>query len=245
MNPRMQLQSRYTLSIHFAPDQYRAVSILLRLCGILISVFNLFGCTVTTGLPTTTEMTAVSVGEKAIVLLRVESTIENQQPYEPFASSHPDGNISFGLGSFETGGEPKRTEIQRFLSPESRRSGWTYFVLPHGTYYLAVYPPRHTNIFTYWRSLESAPRWRIDIPTGAKLIYAGTLQLTGESVWQLSGRRSIRSIRSCAMTVADDRQIAFKLLTEHFPELGLGQAVLMRQQKGPIILHSPLPPTKN
>lgn len=244
MNPRMQLQPRHTTSIHYALDQNKAAGVLLRLCGILVSVIHLVGCVVTTGLPTATEMKAVSVGEKAIVLLRVESTIENQQPYEPFASSLADDNISFGLGGFETGGEPERTEIQRFLSPESRRAGWTYFVLPHGTYYLAVYPPRRTDIFTYLRSLASAPRWQIDIPTGAKLIYAGTLQLTGESDWLLFGGRIMSSIRSGEINVADDRQNAFKLLAEHFPELGLGQAVLMRRQKGPIILHSPLPPAK-
>jgi len=175
------------------------------------------------------------------VLLRVQCTIENQQPYEAFSYSLMDDNISFGLGSFETGGEPERSTLLRFLSAESRKDGWTYFVLPHGIHYLAVYPPRRTDTFTYEREIRNAPRWRIDIPQDAKLVYVGTLRFTGESDWLLSGGRILRSIRIEEMRVTNDEAPAHKLLTEEFSGLGEAQTMLLRLQQGPTILHSPLP----
>lgn len=221
----------------------------LRFSGLLASVIHLVGCA-STGLPTARERTAISVGEKAVVLLRVESTIENQQPYEPFhfywGVYLVDDSISFGLGDFKTGGVPKRMETLRFLSPESGRNGWTYFVLPHGIYYLAVYPPRRTDISTYEGRLHNAPRWRIDVPENARLVYAGTLHLTGESDPLLFGGRAMMSIRSDQITVGNDHELAGRLFAEHFPGVGEGQVVLMqRHEGGPIILRSPLPaPTK-
>jgi hypothetical protein len=191
------------------------------------------------------ERTAVGAGEKAIVLLRVQCTIESQQPYETFSYSLMDDNISFGLGSFETGGEPKRLALLRFLSPESRKDGWTYFVLPHGIHYLAVYPPRRTDVLTYERGLKNAPRWRLDIPPDARLIYAGTLRFTGESDWLLFGGRILRSVRIDEMSVTNDEEWARKLLTEEFPGFGEVQTMLLRLHQGPTILRSPLPsPTR-
>lgn len=213
----------------------------LRLLIVSVFISCLAGCA-STGLPTATEKTAISAGEKAIVLLRVECAIENQTPYEVFGNLVTDDNVSFGLGTFETGGEPKRREIPRFLSPESRQRGWTYFILEHGTYYLSVYPPRRTDVFTYERGLKNAPRWRIDVPRNARLVYAGTLRFTGESDWLLFGGRILRSIQTDTMSVADDEELARKLLIEHFPGLGEVQAVLLKPHKGTIILHSPLPP---
>jgi len=180
---------------------------IFRLFSAAIFVSCLVGCA-STGLPTVKERTAVGAGERAIVLLRVQCTIESQQPYEAFSYSLMDDNVSFGLGSFETGGEPERLALLRFLSPESRKNGWTYFVLPHGIHYLAVYPPRRTDVFTYERGIRNAPRWRIDIPQDAKLVYAGTLRFTGESDWLLFGGRILRSIRIDEMGVTNDEELA-------------------------------------
>lgn len=213
---------------------------IVRLFSAAIFISCLVSCA-STGLPTVKERTAVGAGEKAIVLLRAQCTIESQQPYEAFSYSLMDDNISFGLGSFETGGEPERLALLRFLSPESRKNGWTYFVLPHGIHYLAVYPPRRTDVFTYERGIKNAPRWRIDIPPNAKLVYVGTLRFTGESDCLLFGGRMLRSIRIDEMSVTNDEELAHKLLTEEFSEFGEAQTVLLRLQQGPTILRSPLP----
>jgi hypothetical protein len=212
----------------------------LKLASMLALVVHLVGCAFT-NLPTATEKTAIGAAEKAIILLRVECTIENQQPYEPFDFSMVDDNISFGLGTFETGGEPKRlVPMHRFLSPESRQSGWTYFVLSPGTYYLAVYPPRRTDTFTYQHSLQYAPRWRIDIPKNARLVYAGTVHLTGESDWLLFGGRIMRSIQE--ISVRNDEDLAGKISSKYFSDIGPMDVALMRRHESePIILRSPLP----
>jgi hypothetical protein len=212
----------------------------LRLLIVSVFISCLVGCA-STGLPTAIEKTAISTGEKAIVLLRAECVIGDQTPYQVFSNSLTDDNVSFGLGSFETGGEPKRLEILRFLSPESRRNGWTYFILEHGTYYLAVYPPRRTDALSYQRGLKNAPRWRIDVPRNAGLVYAGTLRFAGESDRLLFGGRILKSIHMDTMSVANDEALARKLLIEHFPGLGEVHVVLLKPHKGTIILHSPLP----
>lgn len=210
------------------------------LLRVAILAGHLAGCA-SIGLPTAEERTAVGSGEKAIVLLRVQCTIEGQQPYEPFAYALTEDNISFGLGSFETGGEPERQLQLRFVSPESRKNGWVYFVLPHGIHYLTVYPPRRTDVFTYNRAIKDAPRWRMDVPQDATLVYAGTLRFSGESDGLLFGGRIMRSIRVGDMGVANDEELARKLLAQEFPGFGEAQTLLLRRQLGPIILRSPLP----
>ncbi len=217
---------------------------LLRLLSISLFASHLLGCA-STGLPAGEESAVVGAGEKAIVLLRVVCTVENQEPYEAFSHSLVEDNISFGLGSFETGGEPRRLAALRFLSPESRKDGWTYFVIPHGIHYLAVYPPRRTDLATYERGLKNAPRWRMEVPQNARLVYVGTLRVGGESSQLLFGGRIMKSIRTDDMGVTNDDERARQLLTETFPEFGTMQTVLLRLQHGPIILRSPLPsPTK-
>lgn len=213
---------------------------ILKLLSVCVFISNLVGCT-SIGLPTVNERTAVGAGEMAIVLLRVDSTVENQQPYEAFKHSITDDNISFGLGAFDTGGEPRRLALLRFLSPESRKDGWTYFALPPGIHYLAVYPPRRTDVWTYERSLKNAPRWRLDIPPNARLIYAGTLRFTGKSTPLLSGERIMTSIQIDSMSVTNEEELARKLLTKELPEFGEVQSALLRLHEGPTILRSPLP----
>jgi hypothetical protein len=213
---------------------------ILRLSSVCVLITNLVGCA-SIDLPTANERTAVGAGEMAIVLLRVDSTVENQQPYEAFKHSITEDNISFGVGSFDTGGEPRRLALLRFLSPESRKDGWTYFVLPHGIHYLAAYPPRRTDVWTYERNIKNAPRWRLDIPPNAKLLYAGTLRLTGKSTPLLFGGRIMTSIQIDNMSVTNDEELARKLLTKEFPEFGEVQSALLRLHEGPTILRSPLP----
>ncbi len=211
----------------------------LRILGVSVFVGSLVGCA-SSGLPAGKETKAVAAGKTAIVLLRVVCTVESQQPYEAFSHSLIDDNINFGLGSFETGGEPKRLALLRFLSPESREDGWTYFVIPHGIHYLAVYPPRRTDHLTYERGLTNAPRWRMDIPPNARLVYVGTLRIGGESSQLPLGGRIMNSDD---MSVTNDEERARKLLTEAFPGFGEVQTVILRLQRGPTILRSPLPPS--
>jgi hypothetical protein len=149
-------------------------------------------------------------------------------------------NIGFGLGSFDTGGEPRAVGL-RFLSQESRRAGWTYFVLRPGVYYLALRPPQRSDWRAYERSLQTGPRWRIDVPEGAQAVYVGTLSLTGEADPLLFGDRIMRSIRGDALSVEDEREFAADLLAREVPAAGEIETVLMqRWHTGePIIIRTP------
>lgn len=211
-----------------------------RLFLVSVVVGPLAGCAAT-GVPTAEERTAVASSGKAIVLLRVQCTIENEQPYEPFSHAIGDDNIGLGLGSFKTGGEPERQAL-RFLSPESRRNGWTFLIVPQGTHYLAVYPPRRTDVFTYARSIKDAPRWRIDVPPDAGIVYVGTLRISGASDSLLFGGSIMRSIRADETIVTNDEELARELVKTELPGFGEARTALMRLHEGPTILHTPLPP---
>ena len=213
---------------------------ILKLLSCLALAVHLAGCA-STSPPSATEQASVSAGEKAVVMLRVLCAIEDGRSYEPFGSSLVDDNVSFAIGSFETGGEPRQTGVLRFLSPESRRDGWTYFILPHGTHYLAVCPPRRTDVFSYDAMVKKLSRYRIDVPRGARLVYAGTLRIEGESEALLTGGRIMNEIRSSSTRIVIESSFARELAARHFPDLGALQTVPTRRQEGPVILSAPLP----
>ncbi|MGA8005082.1 MAG: hypothetical protein WCA17_03200 [Burkholderiales bacterium] len=162
------------------------------------------------------------------------------RPYEAFSHELGEDNVGLGLGTFATGGEP-RAVVPRFLSEASRRAGWTYFVLHPGIYYLAVRPPQRGDWRAYERSLQTGPRWRIDVPEGAKAVYAGTLSLTGAADPLLFGDRIMRSIDGDASRVEDERELAAAVLARELPAAGEPQAVPMRRWREgePIIIRTP------
>ena len=174
------------------------------------------------------ERRNVHIEEKAIVLLNVQCTVDNQ-PYESFIkwtfSTSP--VFFFGLGSFETVGEPRAVK-HRFLSEESRRAGWTYFMLSPGIYYLAVLGP-----YTRSRSekdYQEAPRWRIDIPENVKAVYVGTLQFAGKSDGELLfGDKIIVPAGTDEPTIRDDRLPASDLISKHFPDAGEPKTILLER----------------
>jgi outer membrane protein assembly factor BamE (lipoprotein component of BamABCDE complex) len=192
------------------------------------------------------EQSAVSVGEKVVVLLNVQCTVDNQ-PYgafiKPTFTTEP--IFLFGLGSFETFGE-LRLIGHRFLSEESRRAGWTYFLLSPGVKYLAVLGPDSSAIakagaIDSRKYFQEAPRWRIDVPQNVKLIYVGTLQFAGKSDGELLlGGKIIRPAISDEASIRDDHGRANSLLSEHFANAGEAKTILMqRWRRGdPIIIRS-------
>lgn len=197
--------------------------------------------------PTEAERTAVSAGGKALVLLRIQCTVD-EQPYEPFISPTftVEPIIALGLGTFATVGEP-RYVVHRFLSDASRQAGWTYFILSPGAYYLAVLGPDSSvssqmgsaNAQTY---LQKTPRWRLDIPEGAGLIYIGTLQLKGKTEGMLLfGGKIIRPANGDELVVRNEAELAERLLAEHFPGAGEVKIILMERWRpgDPVIIRTP------
>ena len=178
--------------------------------------------------------------EKAVVLLNIQCTIDNQ-PYdafiEPTFTTEP--IFLFGLGSFESIGQPKLV-THRFLSPESRHSGWTYFMLSPGIYYLAVLGPNSSAVSSE-KYLQEAPRWRIDIPKNVKAVYVGTLQFAGITHGQLLfGGKIIIPAAGDEPTIRDDHLIASGIISRHFPDAGDVKTILMQRWRpgDPVVIRS-------
>lgn len=189
--------------------------------------------------------------DNAVVLMRIELAIDGlpEQPF-PRPSFNIEPLFAFGLGNLETAGAPSpSTAPQRFLSDQSRLDGWAYFRLAPGTWYLAVIGPDSSvtamrGSTSFAKVLQSAPRWRIDVPEGARLVYAGTLRTAGRTDGRLMfGGRLIKPGHSQEPTVKDESALAAQLLGEHFAQDGEPHtALLQRWQPGdPLIFRSPLP----
>jgi hypothetical protein len=185
---------------------------------------------------------AVMGRRSALVLLRVECNIDHQ-PYEPFPSSVSMDNITFGLGTFETVGEPQYV-INRYLSDASRQAGWTFLLLPPGVYYLTIRPPQRSDWYAYEKMLKTGPRWRIDVPGQAQLIYVGTISLTGVGDPLLFGGNILRTINVDDIPIRNEQDLAVSLLTTHFPNTtGVSTILMQRWAPGdPIIIRSTVPP---
>lgn len=216
--------------------------VVLQAVFVLLALSVIHGCA-STGAPSQQELRDISTGISTIVLIRVEAAIAGE-PYAPFSSGLVDDNICFGLGSLETGGRMQRIEQQRFLSPESRLAGWVYMVLPPETHYLTVHPPRRTDSFSYMRRFERPPRWRMDIPEGAKVIYVGTLHVNGVGDRLVFGGAMMREITGVSIDGLD-HESAIALSEMYFPDLGAPELSLLQPYEGgPLRFHTPMQPAR-
>jgi hypothetical protein len=193
--------------------------------------------------------TVVNQFPKAVVLMRIQCTIDNQ-PAEPFIkfSLNADPILYFGLSSFETGGEPVFTG-SKFLSEETRREGWTYFMLSPGIYYLSVLGP-DSSLISIMGSTDSgeyikkAPRWKLDIPENTSRVYVGTLELKGKVDGSLLfGGKIIKPANGDDFPLKNEHELANRLLSEHFPKTDEVKILLLeRWQTGdPVIIRSNWP----
>lgn len=222
----------------------------LQLLLFLILIGFATGCAVS-GLPSGEQYKAIQAGKRAVVLLRVTAELKDGTEVTAFLNDRLDfgktlcglpcganigDNISLGLGSFDTGGEVRRTS-HLYFSAKTHRQGWIYFILEPGIYYLAVQGGRSTELTTYERELLSLPRWRIDIPTGSPITYAGTLHLKCQSAWNIMGTKNCIAID--AMAIRNEEALAKTISTEYLLDLGPPQTILMQRHSGPIILRTP------
>ncbi|HOE15897.1 MAG TPA: hypothetical protein PLX02_00630 [Syntrophorhabdaceae bacterium] len=213
---------------------------LLSALALMVLFANLVGCT-SLNVLSDAEKSAINAGEKTVVLLRIECTIDNQ-PYEPFRASMWTGEpvVALGIGGFETVGEP-RLAAHGFLSEDSRRAGWTYFALSSGVYYLAVLGPESDAGI---KNIREAPRWRVDVPENTRLLYIGTLPLAGRADGTfLLGGKIIKPANNEEFIVKNEHELAKSLLAEHFPGGGeMKTSKMQRWRQGdPIIIRTPRP----
>ena len=210
-----------------------------RTTGILAIALFVAGCAVVMP-PSTAELNQVGRGETAVVLIRFVGEDSEGRPFETFGGALSDDNIGLAIGNFETGGLPtQRLDWVRFLSEESRRKGWIYLVLAPGTHYLAVQASRQTDGFIYAAQFKTAPRWRVEVPSGAAVVYAGTLDLRGTTMELLFGGRHMVAIDGDNSAVRDESALAGAIAAANLGGLGPPQTSLMTRHTGPLILTTP------
>ena len=171
--------------------------------ALIFAPMLLAACAVTEP-PSAQDVAEVSAGGKTILMFRVVATLDGE-PHETFAGSMASDNVGVALGTFETGGRIRQHEGIRFFSDETRKRGWAYVVTEPGIVYLAFLPPRTTNVIRYAAMFEGAARWRVDAPTDADVVYAGTLDVTGRPGKSLFGKY-LKGFR--ALEVTDDSREA-------------------------------------
>lgn len=191
------------------------------------------GCQAVGGL-TDGERSQLYAGERVVVLLRIECAIDGQ-PAEPFGEEEFAGSpiFGFGLGSFETVLEPVPI-APRMLASDSERGGWIYLFVAPGTYHFAVLGP-DTNVVSMHQTishspLAHAPRWHMDVPDQASIVYAGTLSFEAKTAGELLlGGRIIQPDPSGTVSVRDEFDEAAIVAARHFPAVERVTSVLLRR----------------
>jgi len=209
---------------------------ILYLTTFIILVVLLFSCT-TTILPSAKDYELINSGKRSILIIRIICEVEGES-YEVFRHAVSDDNIGLALGGFETGGELHR-KIPAHLSSQTRKDGWLYFVLEPGFHYLAIQPPRRSDVWSYENSFKRAPLWRLDIPPQTRIVYAGTLHIPIIKQKMFFGGVSIKSFITDSIVILDDEDAARKIAADFFPELETFKTMLMVKHEGPIILKTP------
>jgi hypothetical protein len=160
--------------------------------GTIISIIILFICTncstTGSGLPSTSEQSAIENGERSLVLFRLKTEFVDGTKVQPYfcgsglVKVRESTEIPFYIGFAESpivGGEVDRSMLTRFLSQQSCRDGWSYILLEHGRHFITFQGPQMADDrFTWNNKLRYLPRWQVDIPSDTPVVYIGTLHLT-------------------------------------------------------------------
>lgn len=125
------------------------------------------------GPPTAEERTLIRAGDSSVVLIRVICEFEDGHTVEPFHSSNWQDNVNVRV--YNSDQEAEKSFIQRFLSTNTQKQGWIYFVLTPGTHYFAFTGPMHTGYQI--EESEYARRWQMDIKKNTLINYGGTMKL--------------------------------------------------------------------
>ena len=190
--------------------------------------------------PAKSDHSAITEGQKSLVLLRVTGEIKGESAIEAFSSFLSDGNFNIAVGDFETGGALKRIENQKFLSAKSRKEGWIYFILEPGIYYLGFQGPRMTDVFTYEAQWENVQRYRIDIQPDSPVVYIGTMHFQCRSGWDPFGLKNCAHIDS--QVIKNEEALAQELVSENLEKMGQPKTALMELHTGKtFIFRTPQP----
>lgn len=206
----------------------------------LLALLLLAAC-IGTGPPDPATLEAVRRGETAMVMLRFTATDQDGRVAEPFAHSGAvDDNLRLAFGGFATGGVPEEVHpLVRFPTEQARAEGIAYVPLRPGYHYLAIQGARRTDVFSDARRRRAAPLWRIEVPTGVMVVYAGTFRLSVATEGLLFGGDVITAIDHAATRVEDEGERAAVAVVRDLPGLGAPLTRLAVRHAGPILLGTP------
>ena len=233
------------------------VSILLFLSSMLV------GCPTLEHAVSPDEVSGVRDGKVAAVLVRFVGTSQDGQPVKVFSGNVYDHRLVLSLGDFATGGEPTSVVVPspwtpetypdypkelvktlnsvryscRLFSNESRDQGWCAIFLPPGYYYLGLgdngaggqMPKLRQEFF------PGDPEWRVEVPKGTAVLYAGTFYFSVTKNWP--GAK--RAIDQQATRIDDESPLAKDFAARDLASLPPPVTRLAVRHTGPRLLGVP------
>jgi len=176
----------------------------------------------------------VRAGTHTLLLLRAQAIDQFGDHHPVTGDSDP---LPLALGTFDTGGVPQPW-LFRPLSPAAGAQGWLTTVLEPGRYYLAINSAQYNPGTGIGRAKTAMPRWRIAIPRGVAVVYAGTLNVGEVSGHGLFGRYR-QGFDPGRTNVSDETEAAAAVLARDLPGLPPPRTLLMRPHEGPLLLGPP------
>jgi hypothetical protein len=168
-------------------------------------------------------MRAVRDKRAVIVLIRATSTQDGTRLGSIPTELHAYAEEKTKDGD---GGKWSASPYKYMLSPEASDAHWRFWVRPQGTYRLSVQAPLlynpQTGFSDYnvsWRDAKGAsqpPSFRLDVPPGVSILYAGSLHLKCTSKWQGTGGLAC----SADLQAEDEAKEAQEIAKAHFAEFG-------------------------
>lgn len=185
-------------------------------------------------------LAAVRSGGKTIVMLRFRFTDQDGRAFPPLEGAASGDGLGLMLGDFDSGGMPERSlPAVRFPSEAARTEGVVYAFLPAGYHYLVMQGARRTDAFTYAARFRTLPRWRIAVPAGVPVLYAGSFALRGRSETMLFGDVLITALDQDGIVVEDESDWARAAAARDLPGLPPPVTRLAVRHAGPILLGTP------
>jgi hypothetical protein len=185
------------------------------------------------------ELAAIDSGASVAVLLRLVAHDEMGNRLDPFKASYRSKTGSYlglDIGDFDSGGKVPKMHDFHILSTEAWNEGWLTLILPPGYYYLVIGPYTFAGNYRPEDYYTSLPRWRIEVPKGAAVIYAGTFlfhHFTG-SFWP-------RGPLDPATKIEDETDLALQAARRDLPSLPPPVTRITIRHTGPILLGIPPP----
>lgn len=178
--------------------------------------------------PSPNELADARSGKRSIVLIHL-SGLSDGDRFEAVGSAGTGTNrFYFGHGRLDTLGPVAEWLIPRRLSAETAAAGWAFFALEPGQHLLTV-----RGSIEHERRL-GPPALRLEVPSGAPVVYAGSLRLDVKRSKQnvFGGYELVPQ----SLRLHDDSALAQRIAGRWLSELPPPRTVLMR------LYDRPLPP---